>query len=599
MLVKEEVDMDTDISPDGLGRRSCRRKKRAVCVPDFVYQKRGGRESSSSKKRGGHAKTLLWGSRLVKIERDAAQALADFSRLAHLPVQYCPSDLRWYKRCKRTPRSGLKLEAQHAPAIGKILPTSSELRTSELDSTTSLSHGDKASPFFDFRAESPSSPLPSSKLACRAFLFNGGFASNLSIRRDVSEEVIQKPIKTEKKELESESVFVSSSANQRSRALNAQCSAKLELSGGQRSKGLQHVRLTDSKVRPLVSVASQLVELKSEMELVIANKPKEALTEDQKEARRLRRIQANRESARQTIRRKQLLCEELRKQSTSLASENDGMKQKRDMLMQELAFLRGQNYHLKTQLNLRAWSHPGSQETPLKPGSSLYWQALSVPCTYAGFPSHVFGWPRMMTQEVNAYCPDRTFKTENTGESLEKLGSVRCLDALGIVRGIPASSLGTVGVVEHNAKGICSISPVSLEGLPCDVHSTTDSQQTFGGKETGLELPRKPELESAMQARASISWHSSRGDSGLMVTHSPSSALEYMESCTFSKVSLPVTGGSSCAASVGSIPMNGQGLACSYAWRMPHVTPTVAAEARKRRKELTRKKRLGAKGHPS
>ncbi|KAI5063828.1 hypothetical protein GOP47_0020498 [Adiantum capillus-veneris] len=346
MLVKEEADMETDEREGAIEQRVCKRKKRAVREPDFVYQRRGGRESRSLKKKGRNTQELLWDSRLVKIELDAAQALADFSRLAHLPVRHCPSDLKWSVRRKRTPRSVLKLESQ---AISKTCGPPCELRTSELESATSLSHGDKTSPNFDCRAESPSSPLPSSKLACRAFLVNGGFTSNLAIRKNVSAEVMRKCIKTEMKDLEP---IASSAAKHKSRILKAHvplCLVKVDPLGEQaisKGEGLQH-----PKVQPSANLASQLVELRHEMDLAIVDKDKSktTMTDEDKEARRLRRIQANRESARQTIRKKQLLCEELRRQAASLESENDAMKQKRDMLMQELAFLRGQNYHLKLQ----------------------------------------------------------------------------------------------------------------------------------------------------------------------------------------------------------------------------------------------------------
>lgn len=47
----------------------------------------------------------------------------------------------------------------------------------------------------------------------------------------------------------------------------------------------------------------------------------------EKEARRLRRVQANRESARQTIRRKQVLCEELARKAGELHSEKQNLAQ--------------------------------------------------------------------------------------------------------------------------------------------------------------------------------------------------------------------------------------------------------------------------------
>ncbi|KAF3795439.1 hypothetical protein EJ110_NYTH04985 [Nymphaea thermarum] len=56
-------------------------------------------------------------------------------------------------------------------------------------------------------------------------------------------------------------------------------------------------------------------------------KPKQYLNEAEKEERRLRRIHANRESARQTIRRRQAFCEELMKKAADLSLENKSIKQ--------------------------------------------------------------------------------------------------------------------------------------------------------------------------------------------------------------------------------------------------------------------------------
>jgi hypothetical protein len=54
---------------------------------------------------------------------------------------------------------------------------------------------------------------------------------------------------------------------------------------------------------------------------------KELSWQAEKEARRLRRVQANRESARQTIRRKQVLCEELARKAGELQTEKETLSQ--------------------------------------------------------------------------------------------------------------------------------------------------------------------------------------------------------------------------------------------------------------------------------
>ncbi|KAF8397860.1 hypothetical protein HHK36_016785 [Tetracentron sinense] len=106
-------------------------------------------------------------------------------------------------------------------------------------------------------------------------------------------------------------------------------------------------------------------------------KSRQYLTEDEKEARRLRRILANRESARQTIRRRQALCEELSRKAADLAWDNKNMKQsgavsklllssasefqssalshflsykEKELAMKEFRLLEDTNKHLKAQM---------------------------------------------------------------------------------------------------------------------------------------------------------------------------------------------------------------------------------------------------------
>lgn len=74
------------------------------------------------------------------------------------------------------------------------------------------------------------------------------------------------------------------------------------------------------------------------------------LTEDEKEARRIRRILANRESARQTIRRRQALSEELTTKAADLALENESLKREMEMALQEYQMLETRNKQLKDQM---------------------------------------------------------------------------------------------------------------------------------------------------------------------------------------------------------------------------------------------------------
>ncbi|KMT06833.1 hypothetical protein BVRB_7g159880 [Beta vulgaris subsp. vulgaris] len=75
------------------------------------------------------------------------------------------------------------------------------------------------------------------------------------------------------------------------------------------------------------------------------------LTEAEKEARRVRRILANRESARQTIRRRQAYYEELTRKAAELASENESLKRSKELAVKEFQSLHVTNKNLKGKLS--------------------------------------------------------------------------------------------------------------------------------------------------------------------------------------------------------------------------------------------------------
>ncbi|CAO2147703.1 unnamed protein product [Urochloa humidicola] len=85
-------------------------------------------------------------------------------------------------------------------------------------------------------------------------------------------------------------------------------------------------------------------------------RPRHTLTEAEKEAKRLRRVLANRESARQTILRRQAIRDELARKVADLSSQNENMKREKDMVMQEYLSLKEANKQLKEQ----AHHHPSS-----------------------------------------------------------------------------------------------------------------------------------------------------------------------------------------------------------------------------------------------
>ncbi|OMO68281.1 hypothetical protein COLO4_29783 [Corchorus olitorius] len=74
------------------------------------------------------------------------------------------------------------------------------------------------------------------------------------------------------------------------------------------------------------------------------------LTEAEKEAKRLRRILANRESARQTIRRRQALCEQLTLKVADLTRENENLKRAKELALKEYKSQESANKDLKAQM---------------------------------------------------------------------------------------------------------------------------------------------------------------------------------------------------------------------------------------------------------
>ncbi|CAL9165394.1 unnamed protein product [Musa hybrid cultivar] len=70
----------------------------------------------------------------------------------------------------------------------------------------------------------------------------------------------------------------------------------------------------------------------------------------EKEERRLPRVLADRESARQTILRRQALRKELKRRVADLSLQNENMKMEKDLAAKEYLSLKGANEHLKEQV---------------------------------------------------------------------------------------------------------------------------------------------------------------------------------------------------------------------------------------------------------
>ncbi|XP_061340243.1 uncharacterized protein LOC133286807 isoform X2 [Gastrolobium bilobum] len=132
--------------------------------------------------------------------------------------------------------------------------------------------------------------------------------------------------------------------------------------------------------------------------LVRGSKSRRNLTEEEKEERRIRRVLANRESARQTIRRRQALCEELTRKATTLVLENENLKKEKELALKEYQSLETTNKHLKAQIAKSIYTEvektPNEQEssvaevTPLSRNSPWF--------LYNHFPVSQLFWPSIL-----------------------------------------------------------------------------------------------------------------------------------------------------------------------------------------------------------
>ncbi|KAF7043418.1 hypothetical protein CFC21_052779 [Triticum aestivum] len=90
------------------------------------------------------------------------------------------------------------------------------------------------------------------------------------------------------------------------------------------------------------------------------SRPRHMLTEAEKEAKRLRRVLANRESARQTILRRQAIRDELARKVADLASQNENMKKEKDKVLEQYLTLKETNKQLKQQVAKTTKKKPSS-----------------------------------------------------------------------------------------------------------------------------------------------------------------------------------------------------------------------------------------------
>ncbi|KAJ7567848.1 hypothetical protein O6H91_01G009700 [Diphasiastrum complanatum] len=276
------------------------------------------------------------------------------------------------------------------------------------------SESSKDSSFKDSRAESPNSPLPALQDGCltnfkiivpkveEVFSLpttlrrpsslptrtsKSLFLGSIKVEKDVDQAVIAKCLRAlpsnAPKACRPSAGLKREITLQDSDSDSFKCKQSLEkgpseMDAGCQNKGICLFETLKSEVKPEPSFGCASSDLRFSQKLGGRHSCKQKviiLSESEKEARRLRRIQANRESARQTIRRKQILCEELTKRANELVLMNENMKQERAILKQECQSLHESNCFLKQQVttiniqeNCKASSQPSADV--IQPSSS-------------------------------------------------------------------------------------------------------------------------------------------------------------------------------------------------------------------------------------
>ncbi|XP_076920994.1 uncharacterized protein LOC143582271 [Bidens hawaiensis] len=133
----------------------------------------------------------------------------------------------------------------------------------------------------------------------------------------------------------------SSSANSYKVATNLMAK-KRENPGVSTAKSVKDEHNTDLRLNPVFPTNS----------VTSGRKSRQNLTEAEIEARKIRRVLANRESARQTIRRRQAVFEELTRKAVDLSWENENLKKEKETVSKHFDSLKAKNECLKTQMKV-------------------------------------------------------------------------------------------------------------------------------------------------------------------------------------------------------------------------------------------------------
>ncbi|KAL0799801.1 hypothetical protein Bca101_054976 [Brassica carinata] len=141
------------------------------------------------------------------------------------------------------------------------------------------------------------------------------------------------------------------------------------------------------------------------------------LSEAEREERRIRRILANRESARQTIRRRQAMCEELSRKAADLTYENENLRREKDWALKEYQSLETINKHLKEQVSKSVKPVANEPEESRKPSQVEMSTSPTPYYFYNQNPYQLICWPHV-TQSPLEYATSGGASTK-TVTSLE------------------------------------------------------------------------------------------------------------------------------------------------------------------------------------
>ncbi|KAL3825789.1 hypothetical protein ACJIZ3_021818 [Penstemon smallii] len=136
-------------------------------------------------------------------------------------------------------------------------------------------------------------------------------------------------------------------------------------------------------------------------------KSRKNMNEDEKEARKLRRILANRESARETIRRRQSIYLELTRKAAELTEENENLKKGKELAVEEYNSLKDRNKFLRTWMAKIKKAKSGEMQE--EPSSSKANISHSATTNTPFFPSLVpYFWPSVppSSNVFQFQCPD-------------------------------------------------------------------------------------------------------------------------------------------------------------------------------------------------